>query len=636
MPERIVAITIADQFMHKMITLTVYLVVCSSVIISSNTSVSAISYRNEDDDSSSPAENQTSYQNLPNQDHGQHFCINSTTKVYSCPLITCTSDGPKLDSGFCATYNEDTRSLSIASCPYFQPLANGFRKSKHEKMIIELPNNLSQLNDYMCGPLNRKGLVCSECVDGFGPSVTSFGYRCVNCTGAWYNLPLYILLDFVPVTIFYFIILVFQISLTSAPMPCFILYAQLVVVSFYLSVFNDNSLREAIYTEVGHLRLDMLVIHILYGVFNLDFFQFLKPVLCINSHIKSIHMAFLGYVSVLYPIVLIFLTWLCFEIHGRNFRPLVWLWRPFHRCFVRLRRSWDTKSDIIDVFATFFLLSYSRCAYQTILLLSNQDIRSYNEKGDGYKVDHRAVVDLRIVFGSREHLFYMLPTVIIFLVYNVLPPLLLILYPIKAFRSCLSKCRLDFIAVNIFVEKLNCCYRNGLDGGRDMRSLCGLYFYLRMAVFIVGLAGYRLFRGYTGNVWTINEIWFPSGTLFMLTALMIALVKPYQKKYMSYVDALLFSNLALCCFVATSKVFTLLVIKILFVLPMLTLILALLLRKVQLSTFFKNNISKHCCKIRRQNTSSFGQNFSVEEQLPFIQSATMGAGFNDYGTKYTY
>ena len=26
----------------------------------------------------------------------------------------------------------------------------------------------------MCGPLNRKGLVCSECANGFGPSVTSF------------------------------------------------------------------------------------------------------------------------------------------------------------------------------------------------------------------------------------------------------------------------------------------------------------------------------------------------------------------------------------------------------------------------------------------------------------------------------
>ena len=625
--------------------LTVYLVVCFLVVVKGNISASARSDRNGDDCSPSLttkchylSQTLSKHNDLH---HGQHFCINSTTKVYDCPLITCTSDGPKLASGFCATYSEDTGSLSIASCPYFQPLAKGFHKSRHGKVIIELPRNLSRLNDYMCGPLNRKGLVCSECADGFGLSVTSFGYRCVNCTNAWYGVPLFLLLEFAPVTVFYFIILAFQISLTSAPMPCFILYAQLVVVAFYVSIFDDNSLREAIYTERGHLRLDMLIIHILYGVFNLDFFQFLKPSMCINSQLKSIHIAFLGYISVFYPIILIILTWLCVELHGRNFRPLVWLWRPFHRCFVRLRRGWNTKSDIIDVFATFFLLSYSRCTYQAILLLSNQDIRSYSEKGDYYKVDHRAVVDLRIRFGSREHLLFMIPAAVVFLVYNILPPLLLILHPVKAFRSCLSKCHLDFIAVNIFVEKLNSCYRNGLDGGRDMRSLCGLYFFLRMFVFIVGLASYRLLRGYTGNIWIINEVWFPSGIVFMLTALVIALVKPYQKAYMSSIDALLLSNLALCCFVATSKVFAFLTIKLLFALPMLTLILNLLLRKAQLPTILKH-LSQCCCKIKetsqckRSNSVPEINVKAMEEQLSFIRPVTAGTKVNNYGTMCTY
>ena len=38
-----------------------------------------------------------------------------------------------------------------------------------EPGFISLPENVSELNDYMCGPMNRKGLVCSECIDGFGP-----------------------------------------------------------------------------------------------------------------------------------------------------------------------------------------------------------------------------------------------------------------------------------------------------------------------------------------------------------------------------------------------------------------------------------------------------------------------------------
>ena len=174
-----------------------------------------------------------------------------------------------------------------------------------------------------------------------------------------------------------------------------------------------------------------------------------------------------------------------------------------------------------------------------------------------------------------------------------------------------------------------------------MRSWCGLYFFLRMIVYIVGIVSYRLLRGYTENVWILNEIWFPCGTVFMLTALMIALVKPYQKPHVSYMDSLLLSNLALCCFVATSKVYTFLMINILFAIPVLALILTLLLRKpCQASTFLKN-LSQRCCRcklkseIQQSKTLGFVKNFNgetIEEQLPFIHSAIICTEVNSYGT----
>ena len=126
------------------------------------------------------------------------------------------------------TYNEDTNLLSMTSCRYFEPGGYNVTNSKH----ILLPRNLSQLNDYMCGPLNRKGLVCSECADGFGPSMTSFRYKCANCTNAWYGVPLFLFLEFVPITVLYFVFWIFQISITSPPIPCFIMYAQLFVLAF--------------------------------------------------------------------------------------------------------------------------------------------------------------------------------------------------------------------------------------------------------------------------------------------------------------------------------------------------------------------------------------------------------------------
>ena len=71
-------------------------------------------------------------------------------------------------------------------------------------MYIQLPENISKLNDYMCGPMNRKDRMCSECIDGFAPSVTSSGYECSNCTDNWYGIPLYLFLEIFPITIFYY------------------------------------------------------------------------------------------------------------------------------------------------------------------------------------------------------------------------------------------------------------------------------------------------------------------------------------------------------------------------------------------------------------------------------------------------
>ena len=57
----------------------------------------------------------------------------------------------------------------------------------------------------MYGPLNRKGLACSECANGFGPSVDT--NVLIKCRDAWYGVPLILLLELVPIIVLYLIIL---------------------------------------------------------------------------------------------------------------------------------------------------------------------------------------------------------------------------------------------------------------------------------------------------------------------------------------------------------------------------------------------------------------------------------------------
>ena len=165
---------------------------------------------------------------------------------------------------------------------------------------VILPRNLSQLNDYMCGPLNRKGHLCSECADGFGPSVTSFRYRCVKCTDGWYRVSFFLFIRFAPITVLYLIILIFQISITSAPMPCFIMLAQFTDISFN-SNFSLDVIEVFLETD-WNFRLDMQIMLSLYGILNLDFFHYdILPPYCASKKLKPIHIAFFGYILPFVP-----------------------------------------------------------------------------------------------------------------------------------------------------------------------------------------------------------------------------------------------------------------------------------------------------------------------------------------------
>ena len=43
---------------------------------------------------------------------------------------------------------------------------------------ILLPNNISELNSYMCGPLNREDYLCNKCRSGYGPPVIRISIVC--------------------------------------------------------------------------------------------------------------------------------------------------------------------------------------------------------------------------------------------------------------------------------------------------------------------------------------------------------------------------------------------------------------------------------------------------------------------------
>ena len=211
------------------------------------------------------------------------------------------------------------------------------------------------------------------------------------------------------------------------------------------------------------------------GFWNLDFFQYFIPLICISSDRSTIHTLALEYIVAVYPLLLTLVIYVCVEMYDSGVRVVVCVLRPFHMCFAHFRRRWNPKGSVINTFATFLLLSYSKLLTVSYKLLDASTLYNITGKTFGPAVLY---YDASIEYFSREHLPFALPAICVLL--------LLLLYPMKLFQKCLGYCtRIRWQFLHTFADAFQGCYKNGTNGTRDYRYFAGLYLLFR-AVLLVG------------------------------------------------------------------------------------------------------------------------------------------------------
>ena len=180
-----------------------------------------------------------------------------------------SSNSSLLRNGYCMTYNETSKLTFIGDCPYNTNQAIG-------PQFYPLPKDVLQLNDHMCGPLNRTGLLCSQCQEGLGPAALSAYRECLECMDEPYGWIFYIFMAMFPQTVFCFFVIIFRINAASPPLNAFVLTAQ--VVTNLINVAPANSVN-------GFLAKFLAT---LYGFWNLDFFTYVIPPFCIKEGMSTL------------------------------------------------------------------------------------------------------------------------------------------------------------------------------------------------------------------------------------------------------------------------------------------------------------------------------------------------------------
>ena len=132
------------------------------------------------------------------------------------------------------TYNNTTGVTKFRACPYI-----GHYNTTHVVRVcyIRLPNNVSLLNEFLCGSLNPEGPLCGKCKYGYGIALYSYTLQCSKCWGHSYG-SCTISLNF-PITVTYFLVLIFHIRAISSPLSQILVYTIRLNIPFYMYIENE-------------------------------------------------------------------------------------------------------------------------------------------------------------------------------------------------------------------------------------------------------------------------------------------------------------------------------------------------------------------------------------------------------------
>ena len=412
---------------------------------------------------------------------------------------------------------ESSKQLVTCTCP-FCDYGKNYTNSTSE-FAIDLPKNDSELDKRVCGE-TRTGIVCGSCQVNYTVHFHSPDFLCkkkepVGCKLGWL---FYILSEIVPVTVVFIIVLVFNISFTSGTISGFILFSQLLVT---LDI-NASGIIKFSRSEKYRLNEWAQGYQMLYGFFNLDFFNSESLSFCIMTNASALDMIAFKYVTILYTLLLILsVIWIMNKCGGK--------------CCGKYCRITTVRSSVVHGISSFLVICYMQCVQVSMHLLN--PVRFNVELESGVHPHPRVWLNGDIEYFRKEHLKYALPALFCLLTIGTLPPALLLCYPLfnkalaffgcdDAMSNCLFCHKLSVSYLKPLLDSFQFCFKD------NMRFFAGLYFLYRWVILFL----YAVTQSY--SIYYITVI---GGFLAILVV--HTLFQPYVKRAHNIIDTLLLADL---------------------------------------------------------------------------------------------
>ena len=403
-------------------------------------------------------------------------------------------------TGYC---NSSNTTVCTSYCPYGFCSYHGLNVSSAGNYI--LPNNSSDLDSHVCGPC-RTGPACGECVDGRSVYFHSWKYKCGSeelCDWGWL---FYLLSEIVPLTFFFIIIIVFNINFTSGYLSTFVLFAQLL----------DSLTPTDIVQYSSPIYFSRIAFIFLYQVFNLNFFSLESLSFCLWKGATAMDVVLMKLTSVAFALVLVLTT-------------IIIVGCRFTRCNIFSRFRTPT-SVLIHGLSAFFVLCYSQSARAAFHILTYFCLYSnglHCERTFVYRMGY-------MTYLEGEHIQYAVIAIFVLIFIVIIPPLLLLIYPLvfKLLGFCkLSESKLASVLWRVMPIQLLDAFQSSFKD--EYRFFAAFYFIYR--AIILGAFAYAR---------TLTTYYFLVQLQLTVILAVHAIFQPYRRRKHNVIDAILFTNLA--------------------------------------------------------------------------------------------
>ena len=447
--------------------------------------------------------------------------VNCSEKSELVQLLTCN----------CITYEHDAGMSNWTSAVVGHCMLGCIHNVHPNTLLLQyLPQDVPHLFNYTCGRFNRDGRLCGACREGYSLPLYSHSLACVQCsrdTAIWDWIK-FILVAFLPLTVFFVFLIAFRVNVAAPPWSCFVIVCQLLADSRQIALLPavNNSLANKV----------IRIVFSFYGIWNLDFFRTLYKPFCAYSggSMGTLEHLALEYAIAFFPLVLIVAAYMVVILHDHGL--FSYLARPFSKCskcnmkcFIWSKSQlecFDFKNSLIIGFSSFLLLSSHKLLDISYNLLTPVVVYDM----DGEQLDHSYLFcNANIEYFGAQHAKYAIPAVFVILVFIILPLLLLLIYPCKCFQKCLVCNHRFSIRLKVFMDAFQGCYKTRVDSKFDRRWFSSMYLVVPLLCIMVTLLT---------SLSPVTHLVLAN--MLICATMLVAIAQPYREQKYTIINIVLF------------------------------------------------------------------------------------------------